>query len=60
MPFQVVRVGEKYKLQKIKDKTFVKTEYKTKQAAINAGVNFMRYRKENPVVKGNKILNKKN
>jgi len=59
MPFQIKKVGEKYKLQRIKDKTYVKQEYKSKQSALNAGMNFMRYRKEKPIVKGNKILAKK-
>ena len=61
MPFLVKRVGDKYKLQKLKDGTFVKTEYKSKQSAINAGVNFMNYRHPNDkiYIRGNKILNKK-
>ena len=35
-----------------------KLNYKSKESAINAGKNFMRYRKEVPIVKGNKILPK--
>ena len=33
MPFEVKKVGNKYKLWKIKEKKFVKTSFKTKQSA---------------------------
>ncbi len=59
MPYEVKKVGKNYKLFKPKEKKYVKTNYKSKQSALNAGVNFMKYRKENPVIRGNKILNKK-
>ena len=58
MPFQVKKVGDKYKLWRLKEKTFVKREYKTKESAIAAAKNFMKYRKEAPIVKGNKIITK--
>jgi hypothetical protein len=58
MPYQIKKQGEKYKLWNISKKQFVNKEYKSKETAINAGKNFMRYRKEKPYVKGNKILSK--
>lgn len=59
MPYEVKKVGNKFKLWKLKDKTFVKQEYKTKESAIKQAKNFMRFRGEkNPIVKGNKIITK--
>jgi hypothetical protein len=57
MPYQVKKVGKYYKLWKIKEKKFQKNNFKTKEAAINQAKNWMKWRKEVPVVKGNKILN---
>ena len=57
MPYQIKKVGDRFQLYNLHNKAFVKVKYKTKQSAINAGKNFMRYRKEKPVVKGNKIVN---
>ncbi len=59
MPYQIVKKEDYYQLKKIKEGTFIKTKYKTFDTAKNAGFNFMKYRKESPVLKGNKILNKK-
>ncbi len=59
MPFQVKKIGDKYKLWKIKEKTFVKTTFNTREAALNQGKNYMRYRGETPVIRGNKIINSK-
>ena len=59
MPFQVKKVDGGYRLWRIKSKTFAKPLFKTRESAINQGKNFMRYRGETPIVKGNKILNKK-
>ena len=58
IPFEIKKIGDKYKLQRIKTKTFVKTEYKTSQSAINAGKQFIKYRdkKKNPKGVGNRIL----
>ena len=58
MPYQIKKQGEKYKLWNISKKQFVNKEYKSKETAINAGKNFMRYRKEKGYVKGNKILSR--
>tara|TARA_R100000654_G_scaffold28502_2_gene53105 strand:+ start:8776 stop:9204 length:429 start_codon:yes stop_codon:yes gene_type:complete len=57
MPYQIKKVGKKYKLFKIKEKTFVNKEYNSKESAVKAGMAMMRYRKEKPVLKGNKLLN---
>lgn len=62
MPFEVKRQPNgKFKLWKIKEKTYSKPTYNTREAAINAGKNFMRYRHPNDsvYVSGNKILSKK-
>ena len=59
MPYQVKKVGEKYQLWNIKKKEYIKKVFNSKESAISAGKNFMRYRKEEPYVVGNKILNKK-
>ena len=37
---------------------FVNINYKSKETAQKAGMNFMRYRKEKPYIKGNKILSR--
>lgn len=58
MPYQIKKVGKKYKLYNIKKKEYVNKEFNSKESAISAGKNYMRYRKETPIVKGNKILNK--
>lgn len=68
MPYQIkyFKSGEHgverphYMIYNLKKKQLVNKHYKTKQAAINAGFNFMKYRKEEPILQGNKILNKKN
>jgi hypothetical protein len=59
MPYQVKKIGKIYKLYNMKKKVFVNINYKSKESALSAGKNFMRYRKEKPLVQGNKILNKK-
>ena len=59
MPFEVRKVEGGYKLYKLKEKEFAKPLFKTRQSAINQGRNYMRYRHEKSVVKGNKILKKK-
>lgn len=58
MPFEVKREGNKWRLFNIHKKEYTKTNFKSKETAISAGKNYMRYRNENPIVKGNKILSK--
>ena len=59
MPFLVKRVDEKWKLYNTMKKVYVKTSYKSKDSAIRAGMNFMRYKGEEPYLLGNRILAKK-
>ena len=59
MPFRVDKVKDGYKLFKLKERTYAKVKFKSKQSAINAAKNYMRYRKEKPIVKGNMIITKK-
>ena len=58
MPFQIIQKDNIFRLKR-NNGTYVKAKYKTKKSAINAGLNFMRYRKESGIVKGNKIIKKK-
>jgi len=58
MPFQIIYKDNFFRLQK-PDGTFAKSKFKTKQSAINQGLNWMKYRKEKGIVKGNKIIIKK-
>ena len=58
MPYQVKKIGKTYQLYNLEKKTFVNMKFRSKKAAISAGKNFMRYRNEVPVVKGDKILPK--
>ena len=55
MPYQIKKVKEKYMLWKINEKKYVNKKYNTRQSAINAGKRFMEYRKEKPVLVGNKM-----
>ena len=59
MPYEVRKVKDKFKLYNLHKKKYVNVNYKSKDSALSAGKNFMKYRKEKPIVKGNKILNKK-
>ena len=58
MPFRVDKKKTGYKLFKLKEKTYTKVKYKTRQRAISAAKNYMRYRREKPYVVGNKILSR--
>lgn len=58
MPYQIKKVGNKYKLYNLHKKQYVKVSFNTRESAIRQGKNFMRYRKEKPVLKGNKLVNK--
>ena len=59
MPYRVDKVGGSYKLYNLSKKTYVNKKYKSKEAAMNAGRNFGRYRKENLIPKGNKLVKAK-
>ena len=58
MPFEVRKIGEKYKLWKIKEKEYANKEFNSRESAISMAKTWMRYRKEDPYVKGNKILDR--
>ena len=59
MPFLVKKVGDKWKLWNIHKKIYTKVNFKSKETALKAGINYMKFRKEKPYVKGNRILKKK-
>lgn len=56
MAYKLVKAKGGYKLYKINEKKFAKTLFKSKQAAINQALNWMRYRGEKGKVVGNAIL----
>jgi len=56
MPYQIIQKNNKYKLFNLAKQQFVKVDYKSRDSAINAGKRFMEYRKEKPVVKGDRIV----
>ena len=58
MPYQIKKINNKYKLYNMKKKEFVNKEFKTKESAVNAGINYGRYRKENLILKNNKLVKK--
>jgi len=60
MPYLIEKKDNKFYLKNITKKEYVNKKFNSKASAINAGKNYMRYRNEVPVVKGNKIINKKN
>ena len=59
MPYQIKKINGKYRLYKKSKDKYVNVQYKTRQSAINAGMNFMRYRGEIPILVGNRIVSKK-
>ena len=63
MPYQikkqVINNVTTYRLYNLKKKEYVKKNFKSKESAVKAGMNYMRYRKEDPYLKGNKLLNRK-
>tara|TARA_Y100000004_G_scaffold142027_1_gene161515 strand:- start:784 stop:975 length:192 start_codon:yes stop_codon:yes gene_type:complete len=60
MPFRIDKTKQgKYRLFNLHKEQYAKPTFNTRQGAINSGMNFMRYRHETPILKGNKILNKK-
>jgi len=59
MPYQIKKVGDKYKLWNLSKKEFVNKSFNSKETALRTGVNYMKYRKEEPIIKGNFIRNQK-
>ena len=59
MPFSIHKLSNgKYGIKRIKDGNFIKLEFLTKKSAINQAKNYMRFRKEDPIVIKNKVLSK--
>ena len=58
MPFEIKKVGDKWKIWKLKEKVFIKKEFTTKEKAIKQAKVYMKFRKEKPIVKGNKVITK--
>jgi len=58
MPYRIDKKDNVYKLFNLTKKEYVKKDFKTKETAISAGKNYMRYRKEVPILKGNRLINK--
>ena len=59
MPYKVEKKDNVYKLFNLTKKEYVNKNFKTRESAIKSGFNYMKYRKEEPILKGNRILNKK-
>lgn len=58
MPFKIEMRKNKWLLYNIQRKAYVPVQFKTKDSAIAAGMNYMKYRGEIPVVLGNMIIKK--
>ena len=57
MPFKIVKQPDgRFKLYNEHKKVYAKASFKTKEAAARQGINWMRYRKEKGVLRGNKIV----
>jgi len=59
MPFQIKKLNDKYKLYNIEKKKYINKDFLTKQSAVSAGINYGKYRKEDLVLKKNKLVKKK-
>ncbi len=59
MPFEVRQRGEYWVLFKIKEGVYAKSKFRSKAAAVNQAKNWMRWRFEDPVIKGNVIKARK-
>tara|TARA_R100000935_G_scaffold39711_1_gene61174 strand:- start:152 stop:340 length:189 start_codon:yes stop_codon:yes gene_type:complete len=59
MPYRVDKKDNVYKLFNLTKKEYVKVNFKTRESAIKSGINYMSYRGEKPILKGNKLINKK-
>ena len=56
MPFKVFKDGDKFKLKNLNTNVVVNKSFNSKESALQAGLNYMAYRHEKGVIKGNKIL----
>ena len=58
MPYQVKKEGSKYRLYSLSKREYTKRDFNSRASAISQGKNWMKYRGEKPIVKGDKILSK--
>lgn len=58
MPYQVEKLEDKYYLRNLHTNIYAKKAFKSKETAISQAKNWMRYRGENPIVQGNRIIKK--
>lgn len=58
MPYRIEKKDNVYKLFNLTKKEYVKVNFKTKETAISAGKNYIRYSGGKPILKGNKIIHK--
>jgi hypothetical protein len=56
MPYEIRKEDGKYRLFNLSKSEYAKSEFNTRQSAVNQGKNWMRYRHETPHLQGNKIL----
>tara|TARA_R110000851_G_scaffold33853_1_gene90277 strand:- start:10 stop:189 length:180 start_codon:yes stop_codon:yes gene_type:complete len=56
MPWKVIKVGEKYQLEKLTDGTRPNKFFNSKESALKMGLRWMAYRKEKGKIVGNKIM----
>ena len=60
MPFKIIKTKDnKFRLLNIKKGIYANVFFKSFESAKNAGMNYMRYRGENPMMDGNMIIIKK-
>jgi hypothetical protein len=57
MPYKVMKMGDHFQLFNLSTKRILNVKFKSKETAISQAKNYMRFRKEKPIVKGNRILN---
>jgi len=58
MPYRIDKKDNVYKLFNLTKKEYVKKDFRSKETAISAGKNYMRYSGEKPILKGNRLINK--
>lgn len=56
MPFKIIKTKEGYKLYNEKKRKYANMIFKTKETALSAGLNYMKYRGEIGKLVGNKII----
>lgn len=59
MPFKIEKKNNIYKLYNIKKKVYINKNFKSKESAAKAGINYGRYRNEKLILKNNKLIKPK-